>query len=275
MPHLAKYEGHFPTAAFGPEPNKTVPTTVFTGLATAANPPKTVAILTSKFPSAQFLSSGAKEVAEKRGLKVVLYLEYEFGTRDWAAMAARVKDAKPDLLWVGALGLDGNQLIEAMKKLDYMPPRHFHLFPAPGPLALSPDGKQALSVSVFEEHPPFMANPKTARLVGLFREKATKANVPYPNVDTQVAGSFAALADPTRRRVLALLRERDMTAGELAAHFDLSWPTMSGHFTVLREADLIAADKVGTTITYHLNLSVLEEAMAALLEAFRIEPKTS
>ena len=66
-----------------------------------------------------------------------------------------------------------------------------------------------------------------------------------------------------------------MTAGELAAHFDVSWPTMSGHFTVLREADLISADKVGTTITYHLNLSVLEEAMAGLLETFRIEPKGS
>ena len=86
---------------------------------------------------------------------------------------------------------------------------------------------------------------------------------------------YKALADPTRRRVLALLRERDMTAGELAAHFDLAWPTMSGHFAVLRDADLIAADKVGTTITYHLNLSVLEEAMAALLDAFRIEPRAS
>ena len=64
-----------------------------------------------------------------------------------------------------------------------------------------------------------------------------------------------------------------MTAGELAAQFDLSWPTMSGHFTVLRDADLIAADKVGTTITYHLNLSVLEEAMAALLDTFRIQPR--
>jgi DNA-binding transcriptional ArsR family regulator len=63
-----------------------------------------------------------------------------------------------------------------------------------------------------------------------------------------------------------------MTAGELAAEFDLSWPTMSGHFTVLREADLISADRSGTTITYHLNLSVLEEAMAALLDAFRIQP---
>lgn len=83
---------------------------------------------------------------------------------------------------------------------------------------------------------------------------------------------YRALADPTRRRVLTLLRDRDMTAGELAAQFDLSWPTMSGHFAVLREADLISADRTGTTITYHLNLSVLEEAMAALLDAFRIGP---
>jgi len=66
-----------------------------------------------------------------------------------------------------------------------------------------------------------------------------------------------------------------MTAGELAAQFELSWPTMSGHFTVLREADLIDADRTGTTITYHLNVSVLEEALAALMDAFRIVPKES
>jgi branched-chain amino acid transport system substrate-binding protein len=192
MPHLAKYDMHFPTAAFGFEPNVTLPTTVFNALAATGQPPKTVAILTSKFPSAQFQSNGAREVADKRGLKVVLYLEYEFGTRDWGALAARVKDAKPDFLWVGALGLDGNQLLEAMKKLDYTPPRHFHLFPAPGPLALAPDGKLALSSTVFEEHPPFMSNPGADKLVPLFVERATKANVPYPHVDTQAAGSFAA-----------------------------------------------------------------------------------
>ena len=59
MPHLAKYEMHFPTAAFGPEPNRTLPTTVFDALAATSNPPKTVAIVTSKFSSAQFQSSGA------------------------------------------------------------------------------------------------------------------------------------------------------------------------------------------------------------------------
>ena len=192
MPHLAKYEMHFPTAAFGFEPQKTVPGTVFDALAATSKPPKTVAIVTSKFPSAQYQSSGAKEVAEKRGLKVPLYLEYEFGTRDWGAIAARVKDANPDFLWIGALGLDGNQLLEAMKKLDYTPPRHFHLFPAPGPMVAAPDGKLALSVSVFEEHPPFMNNAGAAKLIPLFKERAAKANVPYTSVETQVAGSFAA-----------------------------------------------------------------------------------
>lgn len=192
MPHLAKYEMHFPTAPFGPEPNVTVPTTVFDALAATGTPPKTVAVVTSKFPSAQFQSAGARDVATKRGLKVVLYLEYEFGTRDWGALAARVKDARPDFLWLGSLGLDSNQLLEAMKKLDYTPPRHFHLFPAPGPLALAPDGTHALATTVFEEHPPFTTNPGAARLVPLFRERATKANVPYPHVDTQAGGSFAA-----------------------------------------------------------------------------------
>ena len=192
MPHLAKYDMHFPTAAFGPEPARTVPTVVFDALAQTSKPPKTVAILTSKFPSAQFQSSGAKDVAEKRGLKVVLYLEYEFGTRDFGAMAARVKDANADVLWIGALGLDGNQLLEAMKKLDYTPPRHFHLFPAPGPLALAPDGKLALSNTFFEEHPPFTANAGASRLIPLFHERAKAANIPYVNVDTQAAGSFAA-----------------------------------------------------------------------------------
>ncbi len=81
---------------------------------------------------------------------------------------------------------------------------------------------------------------------------------------------FKALADPTRRRVLQLLHERPMTAGELADAFELSKPTMSGHFAVLREADLIAARKDGTTITYSLKLSVLEDALLGFTEAFGV-----
>src|SRR3989475_3918963 len=192
IPYLAKYEMHFPTAAWGPEPNRTTPSMVFDALASTANPPKTIAIVTSKFSSAQYQSAGARDVAPQRGLKVVLYLEYEFGARDFGPIAARIKDANADFLWIGARGLDRNQVLEELKRLDYSPPRHYHLLPAPGPMAMAPEGKLALSFTQFEEHPPFTSNPTTARLVSLFHERAVKANLPYPYVDTQPANSFAA-----------------------------------------------------------------------------------
>src|SRR6185503_1865002 len=81
---------------------------------------------------------------------------------------------------------------------------------------------------------------------------------------------FKALSDPTRRRILQLLRERPMTAGELASQFPMHKATMSAHFTVLREADLIAADKHGTSITYRLRISVLEDALLGFAESFGI-----
>lgn len=72
---------------------------------------------------------------------------------------------------------------------------------------------------------------------------------------------FKALSDPTRRRVLQLLRQRPMSAGELAEHFPVSKPTMSAHFSVLAGAGLIEAEKTGRTITYRLKMSVLEDAL--------------
>ena len=81
---------------------------------------------------------------------------------------------------------------------------------------------------------------------------------------------FKALSDPTRRQVLQLLRKGPLSAGELSDQFDVSKPTMSAHFAVLKEADLIAADKQGTTITYRLRLSVLEDALLAFADSFGI-----
>ncbi len=82
---------------------------------------------------------------------------------------------------------------------------------------------------------------------------------------------YKALADPTRRKILQLLRERAMTAGEIAEHFTSAKPTLSRHFAVLREADLIQGDKQANTITYRLNVSVLEEALLAMMETFKID----
>ena len=67
------------------------------------------------------MALGMRTQAEKRGVKVPLYLEYESGNRDFGAIAARVKEANADFLWVGSLGLESNLLLEALRKLDYTP----------------------------------------------------------------------------------------------------------------------------------------------------------
>ena len=79
---------------------------------------------------------------------------------------------------------------------------------------------------------------------------------------------FKALSDPTRRRVLQLLQSGPKSAGELCVHFDVSKPTMSAHFTVLKEADLVHAEKAGKSVIYHLKLSVLEEALLGFAHSF-------
>lgn len=82
---------------------------------------------------------------------------------------------------------------------------------------------------------------------------------------------FKALSDPTRRKVLQLLRAGPIGAGELAEMFDVSKPTMSAHFAVLVNAGLIEAEKQGRTVTYHLRLSVLEDALLGFAHAFGLQ----
>jgi ArsR family transcriptional regulator len=77
---------------------------------------------------------------------------------------------------------------------------------------------------------------------------------------------YRALSDPTRREILRLLRKRDLSAGEIADRFPQSRSTLSSHFNVLRQADLIVRERQGTSIVYSLNLSVFEEALGGLIE---------
>ena len=192
VPSLAKYEQQFPAWAMGPDPQTTVPNLVLDALAASPKPPKTIAILTSKFPSVQFVSYGAREVAKKRGLQEVLFLEWDFGNRDFGPIAGRVKEANPDFVWNGALGLEGNQMLDAMKKIDYRPPSHFYLYPAPGPMMKAAEGNGALTVTIFEDQAPFTNNPVAAAFAKNFRERATKANLPDTGAETQAASSYAA-----------------------------------------------------------------------------------
>ena len=193
IPKLAKYEMHFSANASGYDFEKSVPTNLLDALASTGKPPKSIAIVTSKFSSVHFVSVGARDVAKARGLKEALFLEYEFGTRDFAPIAARVKEADADFFWMGALGLDGNLILEALQTIGYKPRGQFHLFPAPGPLLKAPGSAFSFSYTAFEAHPPLTARGKDGEvLTKLFEERATKAGLPYTLVETQAANSFAA-----------------------------------------------------------------------------------
>jgi DNA-binding transcriptional ArsR family regulator len=85
--------------------------------------------------------------------------------------------------------------------------------------------------------------------------------------------AFKALADPTRREILALLRRGEMTAGDLAERFDMSKPSMSHHFSVLKEADLITSRREAQQIWYGLNTTVLQDVMAWAMDLVRDEGK--
>jgi ABC-type branched-subunit amino acid transport system substrate-binding protein len=192
IPSMAKYEMQFPAWSLGPDPATTVPNTLFDALAKSPKPPKTIAIVTSKFPSVHFMSLGGRDVAKKRGLQEVLFLEWDFGNRDFGPIAARIKDAKPDFVWIGDIGLEGNMLLDAMKKIDYTPPIHFHVYPAPGPMSKSPEGNNALSLTIFEEHAPFTNSAVASDFVKTFNDRAAKANLPDTSVEVQAAASYTA-----------------------------------------------------------------------------------
>jgi ArsR family transcriptional regulator, repressor of sdpIR and other operons len=81
---------------------------------------------------------------------------------------------------------------------------------------------------------------------------------------------FRALADPTRREILRLLRQGPLSAGAIADRFPQSRSTLSAHFNVLKAADLVETERQGQTILYSLNLTVFEETMASLLALFGV-----
>ena len=81
---------------------------------------------------------------------------------------------------------------------------------------------------------------------------------------------FKALSDPTRREVLRLLSHRERAAGELAEQFDMTKPSMSHHFAVLKEADLIHSRREGQQIFYALNTTVMEDVLTRMYDLFGI-----
>jgi branched-chain amino acid transport system substrate-binding protein len=187
---LATYDRAFPSSHGGPHPEISNPKVIYDAWASTAHPPKSVAIAASKFPSALFEAKGFRDLAAQRGMTVALYVEYDFPSRDLSPIAARLKDANADLVWVGCLGVEAVQMIEAMSKIDYKPTRQFYLFPAPGPLAAAGEG--TTSISFWEEHPPMDKNKGADVLIPQYHDKAKAAGLSYTRADFQAGTEYAA-----------------------------------------------------------------------------------
>lgn len=191
LPSQAKYDMQFSVSGGAYEIERVWPKLVFDSIASTSKPIKNVAIVSSKFPSVYFVSEGAREELKRRGIKESIFLDWDFGNRDFGAIAARLKDANPDFLWIGGVGVEGNLLIDAMRKIDYSPPLTFVTFPAPSLMTKSPNGEGVLALTVFEEHPPFTNNIVAANFIKAFHERGKIENLPDPSVDLMASVAYS------------------------------------------------------------------------------------
>jgi DNA-binding transcriptional ArsR family regulator len=76
---------------------------------------------------------------------------------------------------------------------------------------------------------------------------------------------FKALNDATRREILELLKQKEMVAGEIADHFNISKPSISHHLDILKQADLITSEKKGQFIIYSINTTIMEDVLQWIL----------
>jgi transcriptional regulator, ArsR family len=89
-------------------------------------------------------------------------------------------------------------------------------------------------------------------------------------MEQAITRTLHALSDPTRRAIIQMLQDRDMTAGEIAAHFAISAPSVSHHLNVLKAADLVTAERHGQRMVYRVNATVLQEVLSSLMDILRI-----
>ncbi|WP_157157319.1 MULTISPECIES: amino acid ABC transporter substrate-binding protein [unclassified Diaminobutyricimonas] len=194
------YKWHFPLFASGRNSSSTMPTTIFDAYEElGSDAPKTVAFVVNENPASGFIAKGHEEekgaidIAKDRGLDVVLELDFPQGNTDWAPIAQRIKDADPDLLWVGALGGDSPALLTALSQVGWEPRHQFHLFPAPGLLLSAGDLVEgATTMTMFEPHEPFMSNTGADIMVDRYVSAAKDAGLAYTAPEIQAALSWAS-----------------------------------------------------------------------------------
>jgi branched-chain amino acid transport system substrate-binding protein len=194
------YPCHFSSWSTGLHPNITNPNLIYDAIESSGNTPETIGFVVNEFPGTMFISygqegteeGGAVTEAEDRGYDVVLDVTHPTDISDWTQIAAQVADADPDFLYIAGLGVDASNLITAMQAIDYTPRGMFTQWPAPGPLLETEGADGIMSVTIFEEHPPFTDDPEAVEVAGLINDALAAAGVPYTKVETQAAASWTA-----------------------------------------------------------------------------------
>lgn len=195
------YPCHFPTWPTGVDTNITNPTLVFDALEESGNPPETMAFVTNEFPGTQYIAygppdsdeGGAVKVAQEDfGYDVVAEINYPIGNSDWGPIAAQIADLDPDFIYMGAIGVDGPNLLTALDAIGYVPRGHFYQWPAPGPLIAAPNSEGAFSVTTFEPHPPFTDDAYGKEVSDAFSAAAAEAGIPYTVFEAQGSASWVA-----------------------------------------------------------------------------------
>lgn len=200
LTYAYNYACHFSSWSTGLHPNITNPNLVYDAIESSGNTPETIGFVINEFPGTMFIAygqegtdeGGAVAEAEARGYEVVLDVNFPTAITDWAPIAAQVADADPDFLYIGGLGVNASQLITAMQAIDYTPRGMFTQWPAPGPLLDTQGADGIMSVTIFEEHPPFTDDPEAVEVAEQIHEALASHDVPYTNVETQAAASWTA-----------------------------------------------------------------------------------
>lgn len=200
LTYAYNYECHFSSWSTGLHPNITNPNLVYDAIESSGNTPETIGFVINEFPGTQFIAygepgtdeGGAVAQAAERGYEVVLEIDFPTAITDWAPIAAQVAEADPDFLYIGGLGVNASELISAMNAIDYAPRGMFTQWPAPGPLLATEGADGIMSVTIFEEHPPFTDDPEAVEVAALINDALAEAGVPYTKVETQAAASWTA-----------------------------------------------------------------------------------
>ncbi|HET9260980.1 MAG TPA: ABC transporter substrate-binding protein [Acidimicrobiia bacterium] len=200
LTYAYNYACHFSSWSTGLHPNITNPNLVYDAIESSGNTPETIGFVINEFPGTMFIAygqdgtdeGGAVTEAEKRGYDVVLDIQFPTAITDWAPIADQVAAADPDFLYIGGLGVNAADLITAMNAIDYSPRGMFTQWDAPGPLLGTEGSEGIMSVTIFEQHPPFIDDPEVVEVATEINQALADAGIPFTDVETQAAASWTA-----------------------------------------------------------------------------------